>query len=136
MKQFKIIDFWVSVGLILGFVFYGLYKKDVSFISGYFVVGGWQIISMLVHFFNHWFCSRRTKRYRYHITVMILVFLAVIVLCFYKLLFIYHLLFLIQLLYYLLFALLFTAPFMAIFYTYLCYNEVHVKMKRPLDLLK
>jgi hypothetical protein len=136
MKQFKIIDFWVSVGLIMSFIFFGLYKKDVSFVTGYFVVGGWQIISMLVHFFNHWFCGRRTKRYHYHITVMILVFLAIIVLCSYKLLFIYHLLFLIQLLYYILFALLFTAPFMAIFYAYLCYNEVHVKMKRPLDLLK
>jgi hypothetical protein len=32
--------------------------------------------------------------------------------------------------------LLFAAPFMAIYYTWLCYDEVYVKMQRPLAALK
>jgi hypothetical protein len=71
MKQFKIIDFWISIGLIISFTTISVIEGFDGFISnyflsGYFVVGGWQVISMLVHAFNHWFTSNNSTRYFYH----------------------------------------------------------------------
>ena len=123
MKKFKQIDFWISVGLILGSVIYGA-KENLNFFAGYFIVGGWQVISMLIHFFNKWFCERGSKRYNYHRTVV------VILLCTALGFVVYPLLMLVC------FTLLFIAPVMAIYYTWICYNEIHVKMQRPLALLK
>ncbi|MEP7144535.1 MAG: hypothetical protein ABI707_16735 [Ferruginibacter sp.] len=115
MKQFKIIDLFINIALVSGFSVYCLIKQNGSFITGYFVVGGWQVISMLIHVYNKCFTYKSGSRYTYHwITFISLVTMPLGS-------------FLI---------LLFTAPFMAIYYTYLCYHEVYVKMQRPLALLK
>jgi hypothetical protein len=120
MKQFKIIDFWVSVGLIISFTSISILEGAKTFLSsylivGYFTVGAWQVISMLVHAITHTFTYKFGTRHIYHW----IVFVALITMPVGSF-----------------WILIFTAPFMAIFYAYLCYNEVHVKMKRPLDLLK
>ncbi|MGC4100144.1 hypothetical protein [Ferruginibacter sp.] len=124
MKQFKTIDVWISMILIFSFVIYGCCRQDEYFLTGYFVVGGWQVISMLVHYFNKWFCEAGTKRRNYHFTVFTIFILAGAGIIF------------TAILYLVLIVLLFAAPVMAIFYTWLCYDEVYVKMQRPLDLLK
>lgn len=115
MKKFKIIDTWISIILIAGFAIVSLIKQDGTFITGYFVVGGWQVISMLVHTYNHCFTYKNGSRYVYHwITLISVITMPVGS-------------FLI---------LLFTAPFMAVYYTWICYSETYIKMTRPLDLLK
>ena len=126
MKQFKIFDLWLSTILISGSFIYPLFRHDVTIFIGYFVVGGWQVISMLAHFINRWFCGNGSKRYNYQWTVLILTFLTALGWSFNLLL----------LLYVMLFILLLISPVMAIYYTWLCYQEVYVKMQRPLALLK
>ena len=115
MKKFKIIDTAISIALILFFCVYQLAKQDDSFFIGYFVVGSWQVISMLVHIFTGTFTYKSGARNWYHwVTLISIVTMPIGS-------------FLI---------LLFTAPFMAVYYTWICYHEVTVKMKRPLAVLK
>ncbi len=115
MKQFKIIDLFVSVMLIISFSILSLVKQDGIFFIGYFIVGGWQVISMIVHAVTHTFTHWPGARYAYHWVTLI----AVLTMPLGSI-----------------WILLFAAPVMAVYYTWLCYNEVYVKMKRPIDLLK
>ncbi|MEJ7588544.1 MAG: hypothetical protein WKI04_13365 [Ferruginibacter sp.] len=115
MKQFKIIDIIISITLIAGFSIYWLIKQDTSFIIAYCVVGTWQGASMIIHVYNKCFVNKKGSRYYYHWVALTSIVTMP--------LFSYRILF-------------FTAPFMAVYYTYLCYHEVTVKMQRPLSLLK
>lgn len=120
MKQFKIIDFWVSTGLIISGIIISIIEGREGFLhnyflAGYFIVGAWQIISMVVHAINHCFTVKGGARYFYHW----ITFIAMITFPFGSF-----------------WILFFTAPFMAVYYTYLCYKETYVKMQRPLALLK
>ena len=102
--------------LIAGFVIASLIRQDFEFtIYGYFIVGGWQVISMLVHAIMGWFTAGWGTRTIYNWITLVSV-MTMPLGSFW--------------------ILLFTAPFMAIFYTWLCWHEVHVKMRRPLALLK
>ena len=119
MKRFKLIDFWINIGLIISTVTISILKGEEnffhnSFLMGYFIVGGWQVISMLVHVYNRCFTKKWGARYIYHWVA----FIAVITIpgSFWILLYI--------------------APFMAAYYTYVCYRETFVKMQRPIALLK
>ena len=123
VKKFKEIDMLISVVLIFASVLYGA-KPHNNFLTGYFVVGVWQVISMLIHFFNHWFCGHGSKRYTYQWSVLVIVLFMLLGLVIYPVLVLVC------------FILLFVAPVMAIYYTWLCYEEIYVKMKRPLDMLK
>lgn len=116
MKKFKIVDYWISIVLIAGFTIALLIKHDFELqILSYLIVGGWQVISMLVHIFKGWFNRAGFTRNIYHwITLISLMTISIGS--------------------YLILAV--TAPFMAVFYTWLCWHEVHVKMKRPLAVLK
>lgn len=55
MITFKRLDWIVQLMLIIGIPLFFLVNqgryRDFDFISGYFIVGGWQLISILVHFF-------------------------------------------------------------------------------------
>lgn len=115
MKKFKKIDLTISIALIVGSFIYCPFKLDESLITAYFIVGGWQVISMIVHQYNKWFVTGRSKRSIYHwITLISIITLPLGAA----------------------WLLLYTAPFMAIYYTWLCYHEVTVRMQRPLALLK
>ncbi|MFT3683121.1 MAG: hypothetical protein QM791_22870 [Ferruginibacter sp.] len=116
MKKFKIIDYRVSIFLMAACIVTVLVKKDFDFIiSAYFIVGGWQVISMIVHAAAGWFTKTWSSRFIYHwITLISIITIPLGSV----------------------WILVFTAPAMAIFYTWLCWNEVNVKMKRPLALLK
>lgn len=120
MKQIKKIDFVISFALIIIctiFSFVGIFKKlDYPFfIVAYCIVGAWQVFSMIIHAYNHWFTYGKGKRYIYHWITLI----AVSTIPFGSF-----------------YILLFTAPFMAIYYTCICYEEAYIKMRRPLALLK
>lgn len=119
MKQFKIIDFWINLGLIISSTIISMIEGPAGFLRndfllGYFIVGGWQVISMLVHTYNKCFTKKGGARHIYHW----ITFIAVITMpgSFWVLFWI--------------------APFMAIYYTWLCYYETYVKMQRPLAVLK
>jgi len=119
MKKFKVIDFWISAGLIIASAIIGILEGFEDFLSnyflmGYFVVGAWQVISMLVHAFYKCFTKRGGARYIYHW----ITFISVVTMpgSFWVLLYI--------------------APFMAVYYAGLCYAEVRKMNQRPLDLLK
>lgn len=115
MKKFKKIDVWVSITLITGFAIATIINRDYTFLAGYFIVGGWQVLSMLVHIYYHSFTQKKGIRRIYHwLTLFSLVTMPVGS--------------------YLI--LLFAAPFMAVFYTGLCYDEVRKMNQRPLALLK
>jgi hypothetical protein len=109
---------------IAGFLIVSIFKGDETFVYGYFIVGGWQIISMAIHFIMKWFCNKSSVRYNYQITVLIVILNSLIGLVFK------------QLLFFVLALLIVAAPFMAIYYTWICYYELYVKMQRPLALLK
>ncbi len=123
MKQFQIIDFWISVGLIFSFtIIVFLEAKKLSFLNdslllGYFVVGTWQVISIIIHLVhkNKILISSLRKIY----SLVTLICLITMPMGF------------------LMFAILFyLAPFMAIFYTCICGIELFSKAKRSLDQLK
>ncbi|HEY6502499.1 MAG TPA: hypothetical protein VIZ28_00870 [Chitinophagaceae bacterium] len=109
MKVFKIIDATISLALILVLSIW--YLQDPSFdslIESYLITGGWQLISMFVHAIGKWFTKKWGVRYVYHwialISVVTMPMGSIWILAF-------------------------TAPFMAIFYTCLCYYEVFMRMK-------
>ncbi len=124
MKKFKIIDTWISFGLIIVFTLLSLIKLDYTFLVGYCTVGGWQMISMMIHAINGWFTHRKAGRFNYHFIVAVLAALSLLGLLVFPVLWVVMV------------VLLFAAPFMAIYYTWLCYNEVYVKMQRPMAALK
>jgi hypothetical protein len=105
MKDFKIIDFSINVILILFFAIYSLVRMDEIFIYAYFVVGAWQIISMVVHAITKTGTHKNGARYIYHWIAFVSVLLMFTVVFFY--------------------ILLFTAAPMAIFYTCLCGYELY-----------
>jgi|GEM_PF-631503 len=140
MKTIKIIDFWINVVLILFFAAISIFRlgpvmefripglgiNGSNLITGYFVVGGWQVLSMLVHIVAGWFAARGSARLRYTIVVLIVILLTSVCLLNDSFLAIF-----------LLYPLLLLAPLMALGYTLICYREVFIKMRqRPMDLLK
>lgn len=115
MKKFKTLDYQISLLLIIGFSIASLLLRNSIFIAGYFTVGSWQVISMIIHAKNGWFTNKGGARYIYHwVTLVSLITFPIGSF----------------------FILLFTAPVMAIYYNWLCYHEVKFKMQRPLALLK
>ena len=115
MKKFKEVDTWISIILITGFAIATITNRDYTFLLGYFVVGAWQVISMLVHVYYHSFTQKGGIRRNYNwITLISLITMPIGSF----------------------WILLFTAPFMAVFYTWLCYDEVRKMNQRPLALLK
>ena len=124
MRKFKLIDTWMSNFLIVSFTIISLIKFDYTFLIGYCVVGGWQVISMVVHIAKQWFTHQKAGRHYYHITVAGCAALTLVGLI------------VSPVLWAVMVVLLFAAPFMACYYAWLCYNEVYVKMQRPMAALR
>jgi hypothetical protein len=121
MKTFKRIDFFGQIILVVGFTIASLVNLDSTFLIGYCVVGGWQFISMIVHFVNRWYCPKGSRRYNYTIVSFFTVLLMLSV-------------YVLPGVIYFLFIMVFAAPVMAIYYAALCYKEVYYYSKRPLEL--
>lgn len=127
MKTFKYIDWLVSLTLIAGSLVFILFRPD-NFLYGYVIVGGWQVISMLVHECAGWFVQNKRARRPYHVIVLSLIL--VVLVCFVLAGIGYIVLLLLG------FFLLGFAPLMAIIYTKLCYDEWKGLVRRPLSVLK
>ena len=122
MKTFKHIDLYIQIALIISLTIASLINHDSTFLVAYFVVGTWQAISMVVHQYNKWHIRKEGRRYYYQrIVVCTLLLMAFAFLIPYLFIFWY--------------LLLFTAPFLAIYYTAICYREVFYPAKRPLELI-
>jgi hypothetical protein len=133
MKTYKQIDFWGSIILISGFIIASFIRMDATFIIGYFVVGAWQLVSIIVHGVKRWFTRKGSSRLFYqHLIIVLACALTgafVIFLTAHEVGGIFLMV--------ILFALLITAPFLAISYTIICYNELFVAIpKRELAHLK
>ena len=124
MRRFKKIDFQVSILLISVFVVLTCIRMDYVFIVGYCVVGGWQLISMIVHATNHWFTEKYSVRFYYHRLVLGIFILSALGMAIPYIVF------------FMMYLMLIAAPIMAVYYTVLCYEEAYVKMRRPLSALK
>jgi hypothetical protein len=115
VKIIKGLDILINISLISWFLAHNyIHDFDVK-ISGNFIVGGWQAISMLLHAMNKWFTAKYSARHIYHW----ITFIAVITMPIGSF-----------------WILLLTAPFMALFYTGLCIVEFTRIEKRPMSLLK
>ena len=124
MKTYKLVDFYGSVLLIVGSIVTAFILANEYALLGYFIVGGWQLISMIVHERMSLFTGPGSKRRRYHILVLIIIALTLLGLLVYPVLMI------------VLFVLLFAAPFMAGYYAFLCYSEIELISSRPLAQLR
>ena len=115
MRIIKGLDILINISLISWFIVHNyLTNADIK-IEGYYIVGGWQVISMLMHAMNKWFTAKDSVRYSYHWITLI----SIITMPFGSFLILF-----------------FTAPFMALFYTGLCIVEFTRIKKRPMSLLK
>ncbi len=123
MKTYKLYDLLISTALIVIFLVISLLQKDHSFFIGYFVVGGWQLISMIVHIYYNWFTQQGGKRYYYSSAVFIILVIAALGFVIYPFLLIFY-------------VLLFAAPFMAVYYAWICYTEVRAIYQHELIQLK
>ena len=115
MKKIKLIDLAINLALISWFLFQKCWADFDKLITAYFVVGGWQVISMLFHAYMKWFTKKGSTRYIYHW----LVFIAIITIPIGSF-----------------WVLAFTTTPMALFYTTLCLIEILSIKPRPLSLLK
>ncbi|MEO7922679.1 MAG: hypothetical protein ABIR30_03315 [Chitinophagaceae bacterium] len=122
MRAFKLADTWISGLLILLFGCLTLLHSSWHYlIKGYFIVGAWQVISMLIHAFNGWFTQKGSTRRNYHWLVSIVIAMALLAFAVHPFAIIYL-------------VMLFAAPFMALGYTIICHNELKKSGERPLDL--
>ncbi len=111
MKTFKIFDVALQLAAIPGSLFYYFVSHHSDALFGaYFLVGGLQVVSMLVHFATR-NVYKHTARAYYHWTTLVTVLLMPTFVIFYLLLFL--------------------APFMAVFYFTLCIAETKRYFTRP-----
>ena len=123
MKKIKMYDLFISVSLIIISLIAGIIWGIKIALFGYYLTGAWQLASMLFHARYNCFTKKGSVRYYYHW------FAAICCCC----LMLAGILTAFRFMYFLL---LLSAPFMAFYYTYICYQEVFVRMQRPLAILK
>jgi hypothetical protein len=123
MKRFKQIDLGFSIASIIAFTIISLIRLDETFLYGYFIVGGWQVFSMVIHVFAGWFTEKNSVRRIYHWITFAVIAAGCLSLYIQIFLFVFVIM-------------LYFAPFIAIFYTGMCYQELRMMNKRPLSDFK
>ena len=123
MKKIKIYDLFISLSLMLAGVIAGILWGIKTGLYSYYLTGGWQLASMLFHTHYNCFTKKGSVRYYYHWLAAICCCCLTLVGIFTAFSFTY-------------FLLLLSAPLMAFYYTYICYQEIFIKMQRPLAILK
>lgn len=114
MKRFKTIDTWTSILLMSSGFIIVLASQDLMWlIRFYFIIGSWQVISMLVHFFTGWFMHKHSSRsiYQWFVCALFIVVL---------------LGFLAPAFWFILYFLLVASPVLAFIYTSICMHEVRI----------
>ncbi|HEX2627816.1 MAG TPA: hypothetical protein VHM26_02350 [Chitinophagaceae bacterium] len=129
MKTFKLIDSLISAVLIILAFSIALTGGNIYYC--YFMVGGWQVVSMIIHEIYKWFVPEGSARSLYHRIVvwMIVVFIlwAFIGYAISETVGYYILVYL--------YLLLVFTPVMAIFYTALCFIEWKESYPKPMAKL-
>lgn len=116
MKKVKQIDIGIQIVAIIGSIIYAIADRSTNFIFGYFIVGGIQIISFLVHWAFSGTKGLTPARRRYGWFLLVLAVLTLMAWAAPVLL--------LALLYLILLPLLFVAPVVAFVYCNMCYNEL------------
>lgn len=116
MKAFKLIDIIISSCLIVAGIVAAFSNWGWNVLYFYVIVGGWQVISMIVHEVDRRFVGRGTNRRTYHNFALWFLILGGIFILFRIIADSY-----IFLLFLMIAAVL--SPFMAIYYTMLCIQE-------------
>ncbi|QEC68533.1 hypothetical protein FRZ67_14920 [Panacibacter ginsenosidivorans] len=122
MKNFKQFDCWLQLLPIIVCTML-IVTGTMDFYYGYFIIGGRQFISMLVHEFTESFTYKGSARRIYQNITYIIVACMVLT----PLVYVTGIVFV---------PMLFAAPFMAAYYTGMCYRETFIYSKRPLSMLK
>lgn len=74
MRAFKLIDIIISIVLITGSLVILAFNSfdETMVLNSYFIIGGWQVISMIVHQVDRRFAGKKSFRLGYHIFVLAL----------------------------------------------------------------
>jgi hypothetical protein len=121
MKTFKKADLIFQITLIITFSILTI-AGVVNINTAYFVVGGLQILSMIIHSYNYLNTRKGSRRYLYQrVAAFTIIVSAAAALTPY--------------LNYALSILRYILPAMAVYYTWLCLYEVRHPTKRPLELI-
>ena len=123
MKKIKIYDLFISLSLMLAGVIAGILWGIKTGLYSYYLTGGWQLVSMLFHTHYNYFTKKGSLGYYFHWLAAICGCCLTLAGIFTAFSFTY-------------FLLLLSSPLMAFYYTYICYQEIFVKMQRPLAALK
>jgi hypothetical protein len=116
VKKLKLLDAWIHMLLIISLLISCIVKPFIETLAmAYFIIGCWEVCSMVIHEWNSWFTFSGGVRRIYHRAAFI--FIVTIPLGSFTIL-------------------LYTAPAMFALYSYMCFYELFVKMRRPLALLK
>jgi hypothetical protein len=124
MKLYKKLDLYTQMMLLVAWVpFLIVGRENHSFEYFYFIVGGWQILSCVVHFiFSDFYPYSSRKIYLW--VLLLVIFLGIGCLLEPRSLLVY------------LFALLFFSPIMAVWYCFICYKEVKLYRQKEWIQLK
>jgi hypothetical protein len=117
MKLYKQIEVALNLLLIAAFAIVFAASQDFSLLfTAYFIVGGIQLLSIIVHFVKGWFTGKGSLRIGYYWFLLFVFLFCCVGIG--------------------LFFLLFAAPLMALFYTYICYREYKTLELKELVHLK
>jgi len=121
MKIFKSVDVVIQVVTIVLGILIGILNPNYA-LYPYFIVGGWQLLSCLIHgFFQEHFYPVKGRRF-YLISLAVVFIWAIISIAGQVAFFLYFL--------------LFCSPLMAIWYCFICYKELKLYEQREWIQLK
>jgi len=123
MKLYKELDFWIQIVLILSCILYPLLIDSYFLPYSYFIVGGWQLLSVGVHWVLPKLYFPAPGRRHYWQSLLVLLVAGVLSLLT-KLILIYAML------------LLIISPLLALWYLYICYVENKVMEHKSFTHLK
>ena len=112
MKRFKQIDVIGQFLIILTFIGIEIFQRNGTYFMGYLIIGGWQLISVILHLIFRKQLMLSPLRKIYNVVLIVVVALAIIAFT------------IPQLGLYILLALLYIPTPMALFYNYLCFVEL------------
>lgn len=134
MKTFKRLDFLVQITMF--FIWIPLFifsRNNMGFLYFYFVVGGWQLLSCLIHgIYSQNFYPVKARKH-YLVTLLVVVILGIISFASVLVPFLGSIA---PLFFPFAFGSLFFTPLMAVWYCYICHKEIKLFEQREWVLLK
>ncbi|WP_207495477.1 hypothetical protein [Aridibaculum aurantiacum] len=122
MKKIKQIDMIVQLVLVVAFAMAALLDKGKTIIIGYFIVGSWQLASMLVHHVKDWHMHKKSRQIYHGISYLSVFMLALATVSHGPIQNVFWIL-------------LLAAPVMAVYYLLLCVHEIVTAEKRPSEII-